>query len=121
MPFKQTMMNQKSSEVQVRHVLRKLVKLYPDAIEQPSSGNTAWSPNDIYVPHTLQIECKVTTAKSMRIEFSWFDRARQLCSRNGLRALLALRIFGNDFYLVEEDVMLHLLKCEQEVNARMIR
>lgn len=115
MPLPQTTKNQKTSEAQVRALLRLLRPVYPTIKEQPGSGNTSWSPNDLHIPRVAQIECKATATASIRIELNWLERARELCSRNGLRTLLAIRIKQSDYFVVEDDVMVHLLKCELEL------
>lgn len=115
MTRKQRSLNQ---EAQVALSMR---VLYGDAHVQPGSGNQPGKPNDVRIPGEAYIECKETSAAQISISFAWLERIRKLSMP--LRGYLAIKFSSksqSNFYVVEDVVFEHLLKCELELRRVMV-
>jgi len=109
---KQRSLNQ---ENQVAAALR---IVYGDAHVQPGSGNQPGKPNDVRVPGEAYVECKETKAAQIIVSFAWLERIRSLSMP--LRGYLAIKfskLSNTNFYVVEDVVFEHLLKCELELRT----
>ena len=104
-----------AQEIQVADSMR---AIYGDAHVQPGSGNQPGKPNDVRVPGEAYIECKETASKQFIFPYAWIQRLRTLSLP--LRGYLALKFStydGSNYYVVEDEVFEHLLKCELELRA----
>jgi hypothetical protein len=97
--------------------------IYGEANVQPGSGNQPGKPNDVRVPGYAYIECKNTASQQMTVKHSWLAHLRRLSLP--LRGYLAIKFSvesSTNYYIVEDTVFEHLLKCEQELlNPKLIQ
>lgn len=110
------MNNKKRSVAQEVQVADSMRAIYGDAHVQPGSGNQPGKPNDVRVPGEAYIECKETAGKQIAFPYAWIQRLRKLSQP--LRGYVALKFSTYDdanYYVVEDTVFEHLLKCELEL------
>jgi hypothetical protein len=125
--------NLKRSKEHEEHVASILRPIYAsDAVArsdkgvrvQPGSGNQALNPNDVKVIERCYVECKETSAGSISIKHAWLTLVKKRAAMGGLRSILALRFshpfhaFCKDYYVIDEATLVHLLKCELEVERK---
>jgi hypothetical protein len=82
------------------------------------SGNQPGKPGDVKIPGEWLVECKTTAGGSIAVSWAWLNKVRKEASQGGLRALVSIRFFNSPssiFYVIEDDDLYHLLKCEHEL------
>lgn len=110
--------NKKRSLRQETEVRDAMQRVYGNARLQPGSGNQPTRPNDVLVPNVAYFECKETSRSQITLKWAWLETLKRTSILNGLRTFLVVKFTlhsRTNYYVVEDHVFEHLLKCEQEL------